>query len=176
MRPSLRKLLSLLLALTLLFSLTVPAWAMENGTGTEAGSEAGMETETETETETEPVSENEVSYPAFRPKPATVDGVVVKVSAPEGVFPEGATLSVKKVPVYAQRQVDAAIDTEREDGKTVAVSYTFDISVLSAAGEELQPKDGGAALTDIPGRACATAASVNVWSSLAASPIRASKS
>ena len=178
MRPSLRKLLSLILALTLLFSLTVPAWAMENSTGaeaseeigtetktetgtetetgietgteteTETGTETGTETETETETgtentvETAPVNENEVSYPAFRPNPATVDGVVVKVSAPEGVFPEGATLSVKKVPVYAQRQVDAAIDTEREDGKTVAVSYTFDISVLSAAGEELQPKDG----------------------------------
>ena len=41
-----------------------------------------------------------------------------------------ASLSVELVPVEAQPQVDAAVETERESGRNVAVSYTFDIKVL----------------------------------------------
>ena len=67
----------------------------------------------------------------------TVDDVVVSVTAPEGVFPAEATLSVTKVPVQAQTMVDAAVEAERSENVNVAVSYTFDIKVLDAEGYEL---------------------------------------
>ena len=72
----------------------------------------------------------------------TVDDVVVSVTAPEGVFPAEATLSVTKVPVQAQTMVDAAVEAERSENVNVAVSYTFDIKVLDAEGYELQPAEG----------------------------------
>ena len=72
----------------------------------------------------------------------TVSGVVVTVRAEAGVFPDGAVLSVKRVPVYKQRQADAAIDEVRDEDQNVAVSYTFDIKVMDAEGNELQPADG----------------------------------
>ena len=63
----------------------------------------------------------------------------ITVSAPEGVFPEGARLHAASVPVYKQRMVDEAIESERDSDANVAVSYTFDIKVLDPDGNELQP-------------------------------------
>ena len=73
---------------------------------------------------------------------ATVDGVVVKVSAAEGVFPEGATLSVSNVSDSDKEYADAAVESERIADANVARSYTFDIKVLDSDGNELQPADG----------------------------------
>ena len=83
------------------------------------------------DTYTEPVPKLEVAYPAFS-QSRTVSGVTVSVSAPEGVFPEGAKLSVTAVP---------AATAERDDNVNVALSFTFDIKVLDKDGEEVQPKD-----------------------------------
>ena len=63
------------------------------------------------------------------------------VEAPEGVFPEGATLSVEQVPVVQAAQAEEAVEGLRDENSTVAVSYTFDIRVLDADGRELQPAD-----------------------------------
>ena len=84
--------------------------------------------------------QEEVKKPAFS-ESVILDGVKISVSAPEGVFPENAHLSAESVPVYAQRMVDKAIDSERDDNVRVAVSYTFDIKVLDPDGNELQPAD-----------------------------------
>ena len=70
----------------------------------------------------------------------TLDGVTVTVTAEPGVFPEGAVLSVTKVPVAAQITVDAAVAPQR-DGSNVALSYTFDVSILDDQGAPLQPAD-----------------------------------
>ncbi|MBQ6348512.1 MAG: hypothetical protein IJI71_13310, partial [Clostridia bacterium] len=73
----------------------------------------------------------------------TVNGVIVTVRAEPGVFPEGAELSVKRVPVYKQRQADAAVEEVRDENQNVAVSYTFDIKVIDPeTREELQPAEG----------------------------------
>ena len=73
----------------------------------------------------------------------TVDGVVVTVKADPGVFPATAALSVEQVPVYMQRQADAAIEDVRDEDANVAVSYTFDIKVIDPeTGEEIQPAEG----------------------------------
>ena len=97
-----------------------------DGTNTEASESAGTV----------------VSMPAFTPAAVKLDGVVITVSAPEGVFPEGALLSVKKVEAVDQEKVDEAVEAERSANVNVAASYTFDISVLDEAGNELQPTDG----------------------------------
>ena len=72
----------------------------------------------------------------------TVDGVVITVTAPEGVFPEGATLSVSKVKKEEQQDVDRAVDKARDENVNVAASYTYDIKVLDKDGNEIQPADG----------------------------------
>ena len=71
-----------------------------------------------------------------------IDGVIVSVRAEDGVFPEGAALSVEKLPLRAQIFVEEAVEKERTEGISVAAAYTFDISVVDADGNELQPADG----------------------------------
>ncbi len=72
-------------------------------------------------------------------KSQTVDGVKVTVLADEGVFPEGATLSVSKVDASTEEKVTDNVDAAREDDVNVAKSYTFDIKVLDKDGNEIQP-------------------------------------
>jgi len=69
----------------------------------------------------------------------TIGGVSVRVKADPGVFPEGATLSVRKVYFGERLNVEGAVDSVRDDGLNVAVSYTFDIKVLDEDGEEIEP-------------------------------------
>ncbi len=83
---------------------------------------------------------SEAPYPALD-QSMTVNGVTVRISASEGVFPEGAQLSVAAVP---SAQVESAVAAEREADANVAASYTVDIKVLDADGREMQPKDGQA--------------------------------
>ncbi len=79
-------------------------------------------------------------WPAFSDT-RTVNSVTVSVSAPEGVFPDGSYLFVESIPVYAQSMVDEAVGNERDANANVAVSYTFDIKVLDAEGNEVQSAD-----------------------------------
>ena len=88
------------------------------------------EAEPESKSETEP----ELTYPAFD-QSKTDNGVTVHVSASEGVFPEGAELTVDAVP---NTQVETAVAAQRDDSVNVAVSYTFDIKVMKD-GQECQP-------------------------------------
>ncbi|MBR3099492.1 MAG: InlB B-repeat-containing protein, partial [Clostridia bacterium] len=83
-----------------------------------------------------------IKYPAFDQR-KTVKDVTVRVRAEEGVFPEGAVLYVAAVQNQDQiEEVDAAVESERKGSKNVAVSYTFDIQVRDAQGNEIQPTDG----------------------------------
>ncbi len=79
-------------------------------------------------------------YPAFS-EAIKVDDVVVLVEAKEGVFPEGASLSVKKVTDEAEKEVDIKLEDVRKKEVNIAASYTFDIKVLDKNGEEIQPTD-----------------------------------
>ena len=73
---------------------------------------------------------------------AVVDGVKISVSATPGVFPAGAKLSVRRITAAEQAKVDQAIDRAQDDRTQVAVSYSFDITILDESGNELQPADG----------------------------------
>ncbi|MBR4164337.1 MAG: hypothetical protein IKR11_12510 [Solobacterium sp.] len=90
--------------------------------------------------ETEPANVQEISYPAFC-QSQSAEGVAITVSAEEGVFPEGATLSVGRVSAEEKQIVDEAVKNQREEGSKVAASYTFDIKVLDQEGNEIQPAD-----------------------------------
>ena len=90
--------------------------------------------------EIQDVSDTEL-FPAFD-QSQSIDGVVVTVKAPEGVFPCNAELSVAKVSTTTQQEVDQAIAQVRSDEKTVVESYTFDIKILDDEGKEIQPADG----------------------------------
>lgn len=111
-------------------------------TPTEVPVETPLPTETpeviETPEPTEEPTVEVVGVPFEQKK--VVDDVEITVSAEAGVFPEGSTLSVTKVPYYVKKQVTEAIDQVRDEEKTVAVSYTFDIKILKD-GTEVQPKD-----------------------------------
>lgn len=76
--------------------------------------------------------------PAFS-ETVLVGDVLVSVSAEEGVFPEGVKLAVSPVePLVTQE----AIDQNREEGRVVAATYSFDIKVYDVGGNEVQPLDG----------------------------------
>lgn len=70
-----------------------------------------------------------------------VDGVAIRLTAADGVFPEGARLEAKRAGVLMERMTDVVVRQEREADCTVASSYTFDIKVLDQEGNELQPAD-----------------------------------
>lgn len=69
-----------------------------------------------------------------------VDGIVITVTADKGVFPKGAKLKVTKVTNKKElKDIETAIEEEREEDKNVASSNTFDIQILDNAGKETQP-------------------------------------
>ena len=112
----------------------------EESTAKEVTTEEAAFDETE-EAATEASEVESVNMPEFSGF-KIVDGVIVLVTAPEGVFPEGSTLSVAKVNEEEQKDVDDAVDKTRDENLNVAVSYTYDIKVLDNNGNEIQPADG----------------------------------
>ena len=86
--------------------------------------------------------DGQTDMPAFEGE-QVVDGVRVTVRAEAGTFPAGAELSVAKATREQEEQAGEAVDDARDEGVSVAASYTFDIKVLDPAmGEELQPAEG----------------------------------
>lgn len=91
------------------------------------------------ETSEEPVEttvpetvEEPVSFPAFD-QSCTVAGTIVRVVAPEGVFPEGATLEVKAID-----KLSNSVVIDREDS-VLAESLVFDITVYDKDHNEIEP-------------------------------------
>ncbi len=139
------KILSLILAVVLCVSL-VPgaAFAVDAKDDAAAATEPSAPAAEPAEAGDDPAEttpEPAADAVAFRQR-AVCGGVTVSVTAGEGVFPEGAALSVRQAPARAQRAAAAAIESERSGSVTTAASYTFDIQVLDADGNELQPADG----------------------------------
>ena len=80
----------------------------------------------------EPVSE------AFE-ESCSIDDVTITLSSPEGVFPEGAELSVRKITEESELQdIEDIVSPERPENITVLRSLNYDIKVL-LDGEEIQP-------------------------------------
>ena len=86
--------------------------AKKDGAKTDKKDEKKSEKKEEKKDETN--KKTEIKYPAFAAQKA-VDGVIVNVSAPEGAFPEGSTLSVTKLANPEQQKVDNALDQVRDN-------------------------------------------------------------
>lgn len=85
------------------------------------------------------VSGNDLLYLKPFEQSVEVGGGVVSVMADQGVLPVNAVLSVREVTASEAAEVLDAVDKVRVEEQNVAVSYTFDIKVYSAEGEEIQP-------------------------------------
>ena len=69
-----------------------------------------------------------------------LSGVLVTVQADSGVFPDGATLRVRKLSKVEEQKVDSAVKEKlQENQENLLQSMIFDISVLNQEGEEVQP-------------------------------------
>ncbi len=68
---------------------------------------------------------------------AEVDGVIISVSADEGVFPEGAYMNVERV--EDTEDSDALIEETLDDDVNIAHSMTFDITIYDSEGNEIEP-------------------------------------
>lgn len=86
-------------------------------------------------------NEEKEKYPEFTPLPYIIDGVIVSVSAPAGVFPKGATYKVTKVDDASKKLGDEAVDKIDDNNRIIAKSYTYDIKVYDEKGNSIQPKD-----------------------------------
>ena len=63
------------------------------------------------------------------------DGVIVRVSAPEGSFPEGTELRINAINASKTNDIARSIDVGQE-------AVAFDIYFVSSRGEKVQPREG----------------------------------
>ena len=78
----------------------------------------------------------------------TLDGVEIEVTAPAGVLPEGANLRARHLTEEEEKEVLAKIAEHADtEGKTATAQFLCDLSVLNAAGEEIQPDSSKGALS-----------------------------
>ena len=77
-----------------------------------------------------------------------LDGVEIEVTAPAGVLPEGANLRARHLTEEEEKEVLAKIAEHADtEGKTATAQFLCDLSVLNAAGEEIQPDSSKGALS-----------------------------
>ncbi|XME02180.1 YDG domain-containing protein [Lachnospiraceae bacterium C1.1] len=113
--------------------------ASDDSSSADVQDEEKAEAIEEKDAKAEDISDKEDSkMPAFE-ESKSINGVRITVTADEGVFPEGATLSVEKVTVAQEKQAEEAVESERDEDKQVAASYTYDIKVLDQDRNEIQP-------------------------------------
>ena len=67
-----------------------------------------------------------------------VDGIIINVTAEDGVFPKEAALSAVRIP---SEKIETELKEGRKKDQNIAASYTFDIKILDKEGNELQPTD-----------------------------------
>ena len=69
-----------------------------------------------------------------------LSGVEIEVTAPAGVLPEGARLRARALTAEEEQEALAKIAAHAsETGKTATAQFLCDLTVLNAAGEEIQP-------------------------------------
>lgn len=111
----------------------------------EAGSETGSETVTEEETaeqESEPEKVTEAGKPEFTYE-ETVDGVLVSIYAPEGILPEGTTVTVRPLTADMLQTMEKTINDSLSGAeKEVVQLIGFDITFYDADGNEMHELDG----------------------------------
>ncbi len=72
-------------------------------------------------------------------KTCEVDGVIITVTADNGVFPDDATVVARVVDEKEKQEADEAVESVRDYAAHVARSYTYDITIYDADGNEIEP-------------------------------------
>ena len=110
----------------------------EDGTGTDETTAEDVADETANTTVEEEAVVADVSNPAYEGY-AYVGDVVVKVTAGEGVLPEGTTVSAYQV--NRQDVIDAVADVVESDGQTeLKNSVAIDVTLIGPDGSVIQPE------------------------------------
>ncbi|HJB48031.1 MAG TPA: InlB B-repeat-containing protein, partial [Candidatus Olsenella excrementigallinarum] len=110
----------------------------EDGTGTDETTAEDVADETANTTVEEEAVVADVSNPAYEGY-AYVGDVVVKVTAGEGVLPEGTT--VRAYQVNRQDVIDAVADVVESDGQTeLKNSVAIDVTLIGPDGSVIQPE------------------------------------
>jgi uncharacterized repeat protein (TIGR02543 family) len=106
--------------------------------GTEAATAEEPAANAAEETPVEEGQEEAVSYPE-QSFTGTANNVTVNVYAPEGVFPEGTTMSVTGV---SSETAMSIAGEAAASGTEVVDAIGVDITFRDASGQEIEPKDG----------------------------------
>ena len=121
-------------------------WEAEPTEGSESMQEAEPAEGSESMQEAEPAEGSESMQEAESTQEGAfyaekeLSGVLVTVQADSGVFPDGATLRVRKLSKVEEQKVDSTVKEKLEaDQENLLESMIFDISVLNKDGEEVQP-------------------------------------
>lgn len=110
----------------------------EDGTGTDETTAEDVADETANTTVEEEAVVADVSNPAYEGY-AYVGDVVVKVTAGEGVLPEGTTVSAYQV--NRQDVIDAVAEVVESDGQTeLKNSVAIDVTLIGPDGSVIQPE------------------------------------
>lgn len=80
----------------------------------------------------------QAAYPAFTGY-ANAGNVAVRVTAGEGVLPEGTV--VQALPVYRQDVIDAVASVVEDQGRTLEDAVAVDVTLRDAQGNVIQPND-----------------------------------
>lgn len=109
----------------------------------EEESEVVTEDESEAiEEETIEATEDDVADGATFSYKETVSGYGIALTADEGVFPEGTTVSVKKSSVSDENDIAKKAAMTLKDGESVAATAAFDFEFTDADGNVVEPEDG----------------------------------
>lgn len=92
--------------------------------------------------EEDPVIEEVIEEEAALDYSEIVEGYQVSVHADNGVFPEGTSVSIRKVSKVEESTVAAQIQAKLDDESAVAKTATFDITFTDVNGNELEPENG----------------------------------
>lgn len=131
-------LLTFIISLMMVVSVVFPTVASAEDSMTSSATQDTAEQLTDTADQLKDTADTlvEKSSPAFSEE-KTVDGVKVKVTADENVFPEGTTMEVKKVTLTSQEK--KLISEKQDENKTAIRQYSFDITMKNKDGEEIEP-------------------------------------
>ena len=157
MRKSIKTVLAFLLTVSYICSTVASATTLAGETtlsegidyatqGSESKWEAEPAQESESMQEAEPTERSESVQEAEPTQEEAfyaekeLSGVLITVQADSGVFPDGATLRVRKLSKVEEQKVDSAVKEKlQENQENLLQSMIFDISVLNQEGEEVQP-------------------------------------
>ena len=117
---------------------------MEETTVAVVGNAEDIETSTEESSEVDTVeavetTQNSEDIQETFEMEKSCTGVTVHMSAPDGVFPEGAYFEVREVSTREEKDIDKAISEIRDSSEKVKASYNYDITIYDEDGNEIEP-------------------------------------